>query len=316
MGYDIIGDVHGQADKLVALLTGLGYRERDGAWRHAERSAIFVGDLIDRGPKQRETVDLVRRMVDRGSALAILGNHEFNAIAYRLRDPVDASDTLRPRLGRTGEKNTEQHEAFLAAVGCDSPLHDEYVDWFLTLPLWLDLPELRVVHACWHPGYMAELESALAPGRRLTPELVAAASRKGRIEYRTVEGLAKGIEVPLPDGYWFEDKDGHRRTEIRVRWWEPAGATYRQAAIVDEAQRDRIPDLPMPPRGHVGYDDAKPVFFGHYWMTGAPTVLAPRIACVDYSAGKEGDLVAYRWDGEPTLDASRFATSNGKREAM
>ncbi|MEG0186401.1 MAG: metallophosphoesterase, partial [Stenotrophomonas sp.] len=80
MAHDIIGDIHGQAGKLKALLKHLGYRERMGAWRHPERSARFVGDLIDRGPGQLETLDIVRRMIDAGSAEAILGNHEFNAI--------------------------------------------------------------------------------------------------------------------------------------------------------------------------------------------------------------------------------------------
>jgi hypothetical protein len=63
----VIGDIHGYADKLVRLLALLGYRERNGAWRHPERHAIFVGDLIDRGPAQVATVSIVRAMVDAGS---------------------------------------------------------------------------------------------------------------------------------------------------------------------------------------------------------------------------------------------------------
>ena len=74
MNYDIIGDIHGHADALKALLSDLGYRERDSAWRHPDRQAIFVGDFIDRGPKQIETVATVRAMVDAGSAQAVMGN--------------------------------------------------------------------------------------------------------------------------------------------------------------------------------------------------------------------------------------------------
>jgi len=48
------------------------------------------------------------------------------------------------------------------------------------------------------------------------------------------------------------------------------------------------------------------VFFGHYWMTGTPKLQTPTAACVDYSAAKDGPLVAYRWDGEPTLDTANF----------
>jgi hypothetical protein len=81
-GYDVIGDVHGHAPKLRGLLEALGYRERDGAYEHPERRAVFVGDLIDRGPEQLETLRVARHMVDVGSALIVLGNHEFNAVAW------------------------------------------------------------------------------------------------------------------------------------------------------------------------------------------------------------------------------------------
>ena len=47
MNYDIIGDIHGHAGALTALLRDLGYRHRGGAWRHPDRRAIFVVDFID-----------------------------------------------------------------------------------------------------------------------------------------------------------------------------------------------------------------------------------------------------------------------------
>jgi hypothetical protein len=306
MSYDIIGDVHGQADKLVALLSKMGYRQRAGAWRHPDRQALFVGDLIDRGPGQCATVDLVRSMVDAGQAQAVMGNHEFNAIAWHLEDPDSGGRFLRPRHGELGERNRHQHAAFLAEVEDDAALHREYVDFFLQMPLWLELPRLRVVHACWHAGYMAALEPLLAPGRRLTRELMVAASRQGSTEYVAVEGLTKGLEVPLPPGHGFHDKDGHARQNVRIRWWDDAAASYRTSALLDPQTAATLPDDALPFGATAGYDDAKLVFFGHYWLTGTPGPLSPRIACVDYSAGKGGPLIAYRWDGEETLDPGRF----------
>ena len=82
--YDVIGDVHGHAGVLRGLLAKLGYVER-GAYRHPERQAVFVGDLIDRGPEQLATLRIVRSMVDAGDTLAVLGNHEFNAVAWATR---------------------------------------------------------------------------------------------------------------------------------------------------------------------------------------------------------------------------------------
>ena len=56
------------------------------------------------------------------------------------------------------------------------------------------------------------------------------------------------------------------------------------------------------------YDDDTPLFVGHYWRTGEPALLHDQVACVDYSAGKGGSLVAYRFNGEAVLSASSFVS--------
>jgi hypothetical protein len=117
--YDAIGDAHGQGGKLKALLATMGYEKRAGAWHAPQgRQAVFVGDLIDRGPDQLEVFDTVRCMVDAGQALVVMGNHEFNTIAYAVRDPATGRH-LRPR----SDKNRNQHAPFLAEVGglCAAP---------------------------------------------------------------------------------------------------------------------------------------------------------------------------------------------------
>ncbi|WP_420993670.1 metallophosphoesterase [Cupriavidus sp. 30B13] len=310
MGYDIIGDVHGEARKLQSLLVRLGYIEREGAFRHPERTAIFVGDFIDRGPHQLETINIVRPMVQAGSALAVMGNHEFNAIAWYLRDPDQSDKYLRTREGEVGQKNRKQHQAFLDEVERNSDLHAEIIEWFLSLPLWLDLPELRVIHACWHSDAIAELEPLLRPGRLLDIEMMVKASRKDTLEYRLVETLLKGVEVPLPPGRTFKDKSGHTRHEARIRWWDGSATNYRQAAMVSHETRVQLPDADLPGSARVSYADDKPVFVGHYWMTGRPDVLSSAVVCVDYSAGNGGPLVAYRWSGEAELSADYFVSSH------
>ncbi|MDL4863855.1 metallophosphoesterase, partial [Halomonas elongata] len=79
-GYDLIGDVHGCGATLATLLERLGYHQRDGVYRHSRRKVIFLGDLIDRGPRIRLAVSIARRMVEAGEALIVLGNHEVNAL--------------------------------------------------------------------------------------------------------------------------------------------------------------------------------------------------------------------------------------------
>jgi hypothetical protein len=228
VNYDVIGDIHGHVAKLTELLKHMGYRKHLGAWRHPERKALFVGDFIDRGPDQLETIRIVREMLDAGTAQAIMGNHEFNAIAWYMPDPDYDGEHLRRRI----PKNRKQHEAFLAETENDPRLHTELVEWFLTPPLWLDLPALRVVHACWHPACMAEIEPQLSAGQQMSPALVVAASRRGTMEFRSIETITKGLEIALPPGNTFHDKDGHRRDNVRVRWWDRTADTYRKVSRI------------------------------------------------------------------------------------
>ena len=245
-GYDVIGDVHGHAEQLEKLLEILGFRRRHRAWRHPDRTAVFVGDLIDRRPDQQlATLRLVRSMVDAGSAHVVLGNHEFNAVAFATVNPSTV-DYCRPH----SDKNRHQHQAFLDEVGFGSPLHRAVVDWFRSLPLWLDLGGLRVVHACWSDADIEHLSGLVSPDHTLTGEVVVGGSTKGTRTYEAVENVLKGPELAMDGAYYF-DKDGHRRGRARARWWDATATTLRQAALCPWATRactapttNRCPNCP------------------------------------------------------------------------
>jgi hypothetical protein len=303
MPFDVIGDVHGEFDKLVALLEHLDYREHAGTFRHSRRTAIFVGDLIDRGPKQSATVDLVRRMVEAGSARCVLGNHEFNAVAWVTPDPAHPGKFLRDHH-KPG--NREQHQAFLNEVEC-TPRQREITDWFKTLPLWLDLGGLRVVHACWHQESMDALQPLLSREHTLTDEAVILGSRRGHPAFEAIEVICKGPEIDLPAGMSFSDKEGKIRHEVRVKWWLPEVRTYREAAIVPPGNEGGLPEAPLPSewKGHAY--SGPPVLFGHYWFSGSPRVISSQFACLDWSVAKGGPLVAYRFDGEAELSSEKMA---------
>ncbi|MBK6953804.1 MAG: metallophosphoesterase [Crocinitomicaceae bacterium] len=64
------------------LLQKLGYKRESGVYSHPVRKVAFVGDFIDRGPKIRETLHIVKDMCDAKNAIAIMGNHEYNAICF------------------------------------------------------------------------------------------------------------------------------------------------------------------------------------------------------------------------------------------
>jgi len=303
VGYDVIGDIHGQADKLEALLQKLGYVQRFGCWVPPHgRQAIFLGDLIDRGPDQIKVVNIVRSMIDAGHARSVMGNHEYNAIGYMTERRGAPGEFLR----KHSEKNKSQHVEFLDQVVEGSALHRELIEWFKSLPPLLDLGEIRVVHAWWHEPYVELVTGHVPSGRPMGEDFLHAAYVKGSAEWQAMEGLTKGLEIRLPAGHSFVDHSGIERHDVRTKWWHDEPLSYRDVAIVGPAQHHRLPDHPLPADYAGAPVDGPPVFIGHYWMSGKPELQSPKVACVDYSAAKDGPLVAYRWDGEQELDASRF----------
>lgn len=301
MGYDIIGDIHGHALTLQALLEKLGYSRESGVFRHPERKVIFLGDFIDTGPFQRQTLEIVRPMVEQGHAMAVMGNHEFNALAFSTRR--DAQSHLRPR----NADNARQHAAFLAEYALDSPEYQDVMRWFSTLPLWLDLGDLRVIHACWDKDNISRITQHFA-GARLTDTLLRQASTKDRQEYLDIETLLKGKEIPLPDGHSYRDRYGKERHHIRIRWWDRQENTYRGKFLGMREWETHIPDDEIRGDHGIVYAHSEPpVFLGHYWLSGIPAPLESNVACLDYSVAKlGGKLVAYRWNGECRLHSDAF----------
>lgn len=318
--YDLIGDIHGHAGPLKRLLAQMGYQvDAQGVWRHPARKVIFLGDFIDRGPEQREVVEIARAMVANEAALAVMGNHEFNAILYATEQPGSPGTYLR----KHSDKNWKQHRAFLKAVGADGSngvtgQQRELVDWFKTLPLYLDLDELRVVHACWHRPSLEVLAPYLDDHQRFLQGAWLDLATRGSPAYEAAEILLKGLEIPLPADIEFLDKDGNPRRQIRTRWWETAHLTYRDLAIVPANVIERIPHTPVEADVLPGYDGDKPLFVGHYWLDGEPEPLTDHIACLDYSVARQdvadatpGKLCAYRFDGEAALTKDAFVCAPG-----
>jgi len=303
--YDIIGDVHGRVTKLRALLGELGYQQDgSGVYRHPDRTAVFVGDLIDRGKEQLEVLQLVKPMVDAGSAQIVMGNHEFNAICWATADP-ETGEPLREH----SDNKRRQHKDFLKLTPEDRAY---YVEWFKTLPLWLDLGDIRVIHACWHEASMKVVRDITGSDRLSTVEHFAEANTPGTTLNDAIEVLLKGPEISLVDHgmdpYWdFESKKP--RTDARIRWWDhdatglPALAELRAAKLENG---DLYPDFE--PRSvdaeHLDYvyKDRTPLFYGHYWREWEfkQDEWTTYTACVDFSGGS-GTLVAYRWNGESEI---------------
>ncbi|MGE0929292.1 metallophosphoesterase [Peijinzhouia sedimentorum] len=293
---DLIGDIHGHSDKLEELLQKLGYSKRNGAYSHSERKALFVGDYIDRGPKIRETLEIVKAMVESDNAIALMGNHEYNALCFHFQETEGGH--LRKHL----IKNIIQHYETLKQFQNRQREYEAYLDWFKTLPLFYETETFRAVHACWDNRNIDFLRKTLVDDR-LTDELIYQSVRKGTALNKAIDQTLKGKELKMPKGLYFTDKDGTRRTDIRIKWWEnPSQKTYKSISVEPIENLPEQPILTSELKSQDYYQGKdKKVFFGHYWLKGEPSLYKENICCLDYSVAKGGKLVAYRLNGEELL---------------
>ncbi len=142
--FDVIGDVHGCCDELESLLLQLGYeRNREGVFSHPEgRRAVFLGDLVDRGPRIADTLRTVMAMCRAGSALCVPGNHDV-----KLKRKLDGRDvTVSHGLDRTLAELEQEPPEFRAAVR-------EFIDGLVSHYVFDD-GRLVVAHA----GMKAEMQ--------------------------------------------------------------------------------------------------------------------------------------------------------------
>ncbi len=242
--FDIIGDIHGELPALQALGHQLGY---SSDWTHPDgRFLIFLGDLVDRGAHSLEVAELVHGLVKERRAVCIMGNHEYNLVAYHLKVP----GYDKPK--HSNAPTIRQMEAAPARWA-------SVLSFFRDLPIGIELPDLRIIHACWNQQSLALTKELLhVPRADVSTDAGAMEWVQGHVCLRSPftaagllpnlpgdtrdpnaeiahEILMKGFEVAAPR---FLDNDGKERDRIRAVWWK----NTRHLVLTD-----------------------KPQVFGHYW---------------------------------------------------
>lgn len=227
MKLDIIGDIHGELGALSALGRELGY-DVDRDWRHPEgRVAVFLGDLVDRGAHSLEVVEQVMAMVEQERAACIMGNHEYNLVANSLGLPgyLEPKSSNAPTIASMERNPTRWRR----------PL-----EFLRTLPLGFVLPDLRIIHACWHVASYSAVKAILEPR-----SFAAGGPLRGFVALDspfTDRGLKEGLEpgdkteredspheilikgFELPAAQPFRDSEGTLRDKIRATWWKGGDA--------------------------------------------------------------------------------------------
>jgi protein phosphatase len=261
--FDIIGDVHGCATELEALLATLGYEvveRRPGhaldagpTYRHPDgRIAVFLGDLVDRGPRVLDTLRIVANMAATGSALSVMGNHEQKLLRALQGRQVQVTHGLAESLAEIEALPADERPAIVEAL---KAWLDDRISHYV-----LDGGDLVVAHA----GLKAEMHGR---GSGAVREFALFGDTTGEIdtfglpvrldwaaEYRGAAMVVYG-HTPVPEPEWLNrtiDIDtgcvfGGRLTALRYPERElvsvPAERTYYEPArpfLDPEAQAPRL----------------------------------------------------------------------------
>ncbi len=300
--YDIIGDVHGYASLLKKMLVQMGYKKTESGYYHPSRKAVFVGDFVNRGPEIRKTLRIVRRMVENENALAILGNHEISSIIYYLKEK-DGS----PLIKSPGKNFLSLYKT----INQFSAFSDEWKshnDWMINLPLYLDLNEIRIVHACWSEPAIELFNDVESKGKSRKSVFRKAYKKAKSPIGKSVSTLTKGIDFRMPGDLKIINNKGVSPRLFRMRWWEdPTGKTFEEMSF---ESKFALPQYEIPkqiiPAINPYPEDAPIVFFGHYCRYNGPLIVKPNLCCVDSCVAGTKVLTAYRWSGEKVLDENNL----------
>ena len=303
-GYDIIGDVHGCGRSLAMLLEQMGYQKKQGIYQHTDRQAIFVGDIVDRGPHIRKALSIVYEMVMNGHAQMVMGNHEYNVYGHATPHPT-RNAYLREHNPHNDRLVAETFEQF-ANYPNDFKV---FLEWFSRLPLFLEMPHFRVVHACWDNFYIKEYKKRFNT-HCVSPEIIVESADLNSFMGILVDRLLRGTDIRLPENQVIRSRDGFERSFFRTKFWADDPDTYGDVVFQPDPlpanlfNRQLSEEEKMRLTSYL--DDEVPVFFGHYWLQGRPKPIRHNICCLDYSAVKYDRLVAYRLDNEKALHESKY----------
>ncbi|MDN5844443.1 MAG: metallophosphoesterase [Alcaligenaceae bacterium] len=296
---DIIGDIHGEIQALEQLLCHLGH----DSGKQPPRKLVFIGDLCDRGPDSVAVIERVRSLVEQGHAYAILGNHEINLL---MDEPKDGAGWF---FDARRQPDMPHYAPFTRATPTQRPAIREF---FRSLPLALESPSLRIVHAAWDPQAISAIAhiprgEIVEVASRWEQDTQIAAQTDNLYQRYLSEKTRWAAELEDPD-HPPPYLDAVARYEVLEQQINPikrltSGIEAKSAAPFYSGNRWRYSDRTA---WWDSYADDTPVVIGHYWrMFNLPSIRNAsrysllfnrvnatawhgrnhRVFCVDYSVG-------------------------------
>ena len=273
---DLIGDIHGHYLELRLMLEKFGYSFQGLNLTHPEnRKLAFVGDFINRGPQSVEVLKLVKSLQESGEAFVVLGNHEFKLVQNLV----------------AGNSIPDEFIPFIA--------------WLRTLPLFLELETLRIVHAAWHFSSIKILEQALVADDLFIKETF----EKESMYKRASQSILSGIKTTIPKDLKLVDRFAIPRAKGRLKWWlDLRGKPYSEcffSPMFPEIS-DRGPIETEVSMLEPYTQQEKPVFIGHYCLPPNIPKIFGQVVCLDGCVTCDKRLWGYRYEGEHIPETSNL----------
>ncbi len=272
---DIVGDIHGEYEALLALLRHLGYGPQG---EHADqRTLVFVGDFCDRGPDSPAVLALVQRLVGAGRAVAVLGNHEINLLREDVKDGsgwfFDARASKDHAKYAPFQRPTDHERAQIVA-------------FLSALPIGLERPDLRVVHAVWQDKEIGVARTLAMGSVRERYDAWEAESKRLAAENQQAQRMAAelenwehGLESPHhepPFLHALADFEVGKQMLNPLKVLTSGVESKGSAPFYAGGKWRFVNRVPW----WDSYDDATPVVIGHYWR---------RVHAIDRAAIGKGD---------------------------
>lgn len=291
---DFIGDIHGNAQKLLLLLNKLGYEKLHEGWSHNEgRQVMVLGDFINVGNDSKLVLQILFGMWSNNVAQIIIGNHEY----YLAWNYYKYGNAIFEENGPL----EKEYKKLLNEFRNDVTLFSKYMEWLCTLPLYIEREEFRAVHAYWSDENFQILEK-YKNLQDIFNNIDGLKKKKANLLKQSINETIIGKQVVL-----FPSCNNKNILKFRIKWWTNVyGKMLPECIVVHKSVQ--CPGLIITPSLLPGFkiynSYEKPVFFGHYWLKRMPYLISNNICCLDFGAAKGGYLAAYKWNGERILDKS------------
>jgi len=286
---DFVGDIHANYKKFVLLLEKLDYRNINNKWQQSNnRKLIILGDFVNVGENNTETLNLIKSLINDNIAFVISGNHEYFLAWYYYKLGREALISAKSPIFKDYATLLFEYRNKIQEL-------EEHIKWILELPLFYENKYFRAVHAYWSDKNINKIRN-FKNLKEIFDYLLNNKDKEVRI---ALNEIIEGLKIQI-----YQKCKTDKPIKYRIKWWKNIYNNPLPLSIITH-KPVKCPGVILTQELLPGFnnynENEKPVFFGHYWFQTIPYLLKENACCLDFGASKGGYLVSYRWSGELKL---------------